>query len=76
MPHQATAGLSGPASQRMPCSPQMRALAGAGRPAHRGGEVTATPADDACVQYRTELSRSDDGVWRTTMVQTEKGACQ
>ncbi|WP_432092778.1 hypothetical protein [Streptomyces sp. bgisy100] len=40
------------------------------------GEVTDTPADDAFVLYRTELSRTDEGVWRTTMVRTEKGACK
>lgn len=40
------------------------------------GKVTATPADDALVLYRTKLSKTDDGVWKTTMVQTERGACK
>ncbi|MFD4988071.1 hypothetical protein [Streptomyces sp. NPDC058374] len=40
------------------------------------GEVTATPADDALVLYRTKLRKTDEGVWKTTMVQTERGACQ
>ncbi|MFP3117562.1 hypothetical protein [Streptomyces sp. Iso 434] len=40
------------------------------------GEITATPADDALVLYRTKLSRSHEGVWKPTMVQTERGAVQ
>nr|WP_202122371.1 hypothetical protein [Streptomyces sp. BA2] len=40
------------------------------------GKVTATPADDALVLYRTKLRKTDDGVWKTTMVQTENGACK
>lgn len=39
------------------------------------GKVTATPADDALVLYRTKLSKTKEGVWKTTMVQTERGAC-
>lgn len=40
------------------------------------GKVTATPADDALVLYRTKLSKTKEGVWKTTMVQTERGACK
>ncbi|MFE0132026.1 hypothetical protein ACFWY6_10680 [Streptomyces sp. NPDC059037] len=40
------------------------------------GKVTATPADDAFVLYRTKLRKTDDGIWKTTMVQTERGACK
>ncbi|MGW5866077.1 hypothetical protein ACWFRJ_28270 [Streptomyces sp. NPDC055239] len=40
------------------------------------GEVTTTPAKNALVLYRTKLSKTDDGVWKTTMVQTEQGACK
>ncbi|MGW7082340.1 hypothetical protein ACWGH2_02425 [Streptomyces sp. NPDC054871] len=40
------------------------------------GKVTATPADDARVLYRTKLSKTKEGVWKTTMVQTERGACK
>ncbi|WP_399932145.1 hypothetical protein [Streptomyces kanamyceticus] len=40
------------------------------------GKVTATPADDALVLYRTKLRKTKEGVWKTTMVQTERGACK
>lgn len=40
------------------------------------GKVTATPADDAFVLYRTKLRKTDEGIWKTTMVQTERGACK
>ncbi|MEV8014833.1 hypothetical protein AB0O76_00415 [Streptomyces sp. NPDC086554] len=40
------------------------------------GKVTATPADDALVLYRTKLSKNKEGIWKTTMVQTERGACE
>ncbi|MFF1717435.1 hypothetical protein ACFVX8_46510, partial [Streptomyces sp. NPDC058268] len=40
------------------------------------GKLTATPADDALVLYRTKLSLTKEGVWKTTMVQTERGACK
>ncbi|GGV70287.1 lipoprotein [Streptomyces longisporoflavus] len=40
------------------------------------GKETATPADDAFVLYRTKLSKTKAGVWKTTMVQTERGACK
>ncbi|MEV8320700.1 hypothetical protein AB0Q95_41780 [Streptomyces sp. NPDC059900] len=40
------------------------------------GEITTTPAKTALVQYRTKLSKTDDGVWKTTTVQTEPGACK
>ncbi|MEU7584402.1 hypothetical protein AB0B50_43260 [Streptomyces sp. NPDC041068] len=39
------------------------------------GKVTAMPADDALVLYRTKLRKTKGGVWKTTMVQTERGAC-
>ncbi|MEU6761421.1 hypothetical protein ABZ916_02745 [Streptomyces sp. NPDC046853] len=40
------------------------------------GEVTHTPAKTALVLYWTKLSKSDNGVWKTTTVQTEPGACK
>lgn len=40
------------------------------------GEVTSTPADDAFVLYQTKLSKSDEGVWKTTTVTTTRGGCQ
>ncbi|MEV0119579.1 hypothetical protein AB0H77_41060 [Streptomyces sp. NPDC050844] len=40
------------------------------------GKVTATPAGDAFVLYRTKLRKTDEGVWKTTMVQTERRACK
>ncbi|MEV2255835.1 hypothetical protein AB0I94_35660 [Streptomyces sp. NPDC050147] len=40
------------------------------------GEITTTPAKTALVLYRTKLSKTDEGVWKTTMVQTEPGACK
>lgn len=39
------------------------------------GKVTATPADDALVLYRTKLRKTKEGIWKTTMVRTERGAC-
>lgn len=40
------------------------------------GKVTGTPADDALVLYRTKLAKTKNGIWKTTMVQTERGACK
>ncbi|MGW6056389.1 hypothetical protein [Streptomyces sp. NPDC055189] len=40
------------------------------------GEITTTPAKTALVLYRTKLSKADEGVWKTTTVQTEPGACK
>ncbi|MFD4528091.1 hypothetical protein ACFWP7_30005 [Streptomyces sp. NPDC058470] len=40
------------------------------------GEVTDTPSDEAYVLYQTKLSKSDDGVWRTTTVESTRGGCQ
>ncbi|GAA3125710.1 hypothetical protein ACFQ0X_26865 [Streptomyces rectiviolaceus] len=40
------------------------------------GKITHTPADDALVLYRTKLSKTDEGIWKTTMVQSEGGACK
>jgi len=40
------------------------------------GEVTDTPSDEAYVLYQTKLSKSDDGVWRTTTVESTRGGCK
>ncbi|MFH8488181.1 hypothetical protein [Streptomyces longisporoflavus] len=40
------------------------------------GEVTTTPVKGALLLYRTKLSKTDEGVWKTTTVQTEQGACK
>ncbi|CAL9488679.1 hypothetical protein [Streptomyces sp. enrichment culture] len=40
------------------------------------GAVTKTPTDDAFVLYQTKLSKSDDGVWKTTTVKTTRGGCE
>ncbi|MFJ3231519.1 hypothetical protein [Streptomyces sp. NPDC086787] len=40
------------------------------------GKVTNTPADDAYAFYQTKLSKSGDGVWKTTMVKSTRGDCK
>ncbi|MEU1120742.1 MULTISPECIES: hypothetical protein [unclassified Streptomyces] len=40
------------------------------------GEKKGTPkGTDPRLQYRTRLDKSEQGVWRTTTVETERGAC-
>ncbi|MEU4926973.1 hypothetical protein AB0G54_10780 [Streptomyces yokosukanensis] len=40
------------------------------------GEVTNTPANQAYVFYQTKLSRSGDGIWKTTAVASTQGGCK
>jgi hypothetical protein len=41
------------------------------------GKVEGTPeGEDPKVQYRTRLDKNSDGVWQTSTIQTERGACQ
>ncbi|MGW2646752.1 hypothetical protein ACWC2T_17955 [Streptomyces sp. NPDC001393] len=40
------------------------------------GEVTNTPANQAYVLYQTKLSKTSDGVWKTTAVTTTQGGCK